>query len=250
MDRLAAMRTFVEIVDGGSLTAAAAARGRSLPTVVRTLASLERHLGARLLRRTTRRMTLTAEGRDYLQRCRRILADVEEAELAPLQRHVAWFGLLGPHSAETADGYLPPVVEPFWKAIEGAVPPVKRAMVFDLQTYLTLDYFKSQQRAFEAYYAENRVLAVTIYFLVYIAVTGLSLPGAAVLTLIGGALFGLGLGLVLISFASSIGATLAFLVSRFLLRDYVQRHGPLDDGSVLGLDLRNPESIRTALRPR
>ena len=81
MDKLAAMRTFVEIVDRGSLTAAAGAQDRSLPTVVRTLASLEQQLGARLLRRTTRRMSLTVEGRDYLERCRRILADVEEAEL-------------------------------------------------------------------------------------------------------------------------------------------------------------------------
>jgi DNA-binding transcriptional LysR family regulator len=85
MDKLAAMRTFVDIVDRGSLTAAAEARDRSLPTVVRTLAALERQLGARLLRRTTRRMSLTVEGRDYLERCRRILADVEEAELAVTQ---------------------------------------------------------------------------------------------------------------------------------------------------------------------
>lgn len=82
MDRLAAMRAFVEIVDRGSLTAAAEALGRSQPTMVRTLAALETHLGTRLLRRTTRRMSLTPEGRDYLERCRRILTDVEEAERA------------------------------------------------------------------------------------------------------------------------------------------------------------------------
>ena len=76
---LAAMRAFVEIVDRGSLTAAARSMDRSLPTVVRTLASLERFLGTVLLRRTTRRMSLTEEGRIYLERCRRILADVEEA---------------------------------------------------------------------------------------------------------------------------------------------------------------------------
>lgn len=80
MDRLAAMRTFVEIVDRGSLTAAADALGRSQPAVVRSLAALEAHLGARLLHRTTRRMSLTPEGRDYLDRCRRILIDVDEAE--------------------------------------------------------------------------------------------------------------------------------------------------------------------------
>ncbi len=74
------MQVFVEIVDRGSLTAAASALDRSLPAVVRTLAALEHTLGASLLRRTTRRMALTAEGQTYLERCRRILADVAEAE--------------------------------------------------------------------------------------------------------------------------------------------------------------------------
>jgi DNA-binding transcriptional LysR family regulator len=80
MDKLAAMRAFVEIVDRGSLTAAAKALDRSLPSMVRTLADLERSLSAVLLRRTTRRMSLTEEGRVYLERCRRILADVAQAE--------------------------------------------------------------------------------------------------------------------------------------------------------------------------
>ncbi|MCA9619365.1 MAG: LysR family transcriptional regulator [Myxococcales bacterium] len=80
MDKLAAMRTFVVIQDRGSLTAAAEALHKSLPTVVRTLAELERSLGVVLLRRTTRSMSLTEEGRLYLDRCRAILADVEEAE--------------------------------------------------------------------------------------------------------------------------------------------------------------------------
>jgi DNA-binding transcriptional LysR family regulator len=79
------MRAFVEIVDRGSLTAAAEALDRSQPTMVRTLAALEAHLGARLLHRTTRRMSLTPEGRDYLERCRRILADVDEAERTVMQ---------------------------------------------------------------------------------------------------------------------------------------------------------------------
>lgn len=74
------MRAFVEIVDRGSLTAAGEALDRSLPTMVRTLATLEQSLGAVLLRRTTRRMSLTEEGRTYLERCRRILADIEEAD--------------------------------------------------------------------------------------------------------------------------------------------------------------------------
>jgi DNA-binding transcriptional LysR family regulator len=82
VNKLAAMQTFVTIVDQGSLTAAAGALGKALPTVVRSLATLEEALGVRLLRRTTRRMSLTEEGRSYLDRCRRILSDVEEAEQA------------------------------------------------------------------------------------------------------------------------------------------------------------------------
>ena len=80
MDKLNAMRAFVEIVDRGSLTAAGASLGRSSPTMVRLLAALEADLGATLLRRTTRRMSLTPEGAEYLERCRQILADVAEAE--------------------------------------------------------------------------------------------------------------------------------------------------------------------------
>jgi DNA-binding transcriptional LysR family regulator len=82
VDKLAAMRAFVAIVDEGSLSAAAQALDRAPPTMVRTLATLEAHLGVRLLVRTTRRMSLTEEGRVYLDRCRRILADVDEAEQA------------------------------------------------------------------------------------------------------------------------------------------------------------------------
>jgi len=80
LDKLVAMRAFVEIVDRGSLTAAAQALGKSQPTMVRTLSNLESVLGARLLRRTTRRLALTEEGRGYLAQCRRILADIEDAE--------------------------------------------------------------------------------------------------------------------------------------------------------------------------
>jgi asparagine synthase (glutamine-hydrolysing) len=72
---------------------------------------------------------------------------VEEAELPSLQRHVAWFGLLGPRAAESAEGYLPPAVEPFWNGIEGAASPVKRAMVFDLQTYLAENLLIKLDRA-------------------------------------------------------------------------------------------------------
>jgi len=82
MDKLTAMRAFVAIVDEGSLSAAAERLDRAPPTMVRSLSTLEEHLGVRLLTRTTRRMSLTEEGRVFLDRCRKILVDVEEAEQA------------------------------------------------------------------------------------------------------------------------------------------------------------------------
>ncbi|MCF6336891.1 MAG: FAD-dependent oxidoreductase [Gammaproteobacteria bacterium] len=94
--------------------------------------------------------------------------------------------------------------------------------VFDLGQYLTLDYLKSQRQSFLDYYADNRFATLAIYFAIYVAVAALSLPGAAVMTLAGGAVFGLATGLLLISFASTIGATLAFMISRFVLRDTIQ----------------------------
>ncbi len=93
---------------------------------------------------------------------------------------------------------------------------------FDLGQYLTLDYLKQQQTAFDHLYQQNRLAMLGAYALIYILVTALSLPGATIMTLAGGAFFGLWTALLVVSFASSIGATLAFLVSRFLLRDWVQ----------------------------
>ncbi|HKC45610.1 MAG TPA: LysR family transcriptional regulator [Burkholderiales bacterium] len=94
MDKLRAMATFVRIVETGSLTAAADALEVSGPSVVRLLASLERSLDVRLLNRTTRRIALTDEGRDYFERCKRILAEVEEAEAAAGNRRGAARGEL------------------------------------------------------------------------------------------------------------------------------------------------------------
>jgi len=94
---------------------------------------------------------------------------------------------------------------------------------FELDQYLTLDYIKSQQQQVDAFYAENRALTIAGFFLLYVVVTGASLPGAAILTLAGGAVFGLLTGLIIISFASTIGASLAFLVSRYLFRDSIQK---------------------------
>ncbi|TNG00831.1 MAG: pyridine nucleotide-disulfide oxidoreductase, partial [Gammaproteobacteria bacterium] len=94
--------------------------------------------------------------------------------------------------------------------------------IFDLGQYLNLEYLKSRQAELDAWYQDNPALLIAGYFIVYVIVTGLSLPGAAVMTLIGGGIFGLLAGVIIISFASTIGATLAFLVSRYLLRDAVQ----------------------------
>ena len=104
-----------------------------------------------------------------------------------------------------------------------------------LQRYFSFAYFQQQRSAIDAYFAANPVAASAIFFAVYVAVTGLSLPGAAIMTLVAGALFGLVWGTVIVSFASSIGATLAFLASRFVLRDWVQaRFGdklkPINEG--------------------
>ncbi len=95
---------------------------------------------------------------------------------------------------------------------------------FDLGRYLSLSYIKASRDRLLGVYLEHRFLTLFLYMLIYMLVTALSLPGAAVLTLAGGGLFGLITGTVVVSFASTIGATLACLVSRFLLRDWVQNH--------------------------
>ncbi|HEY9445673.1 MAG TPA: FAD-dependent oxidoreductase [Burkholderiales bacterium] len=92
-----------------------------------------------------------------------------------------------------------------------------------LDRYLTLEFFKSQQSAADAYVARNPLQAAIGFFVFYVAVPGLSLPGAALLTLVAGAVFGLAWGTLIVSFASSIGATLAFLASRLLFRDAIAR---------------------------
>jgi uncharacterized membrane protein YdjX (TVP38/TMEM64 family) len=95
--------------------------------------------------------------------------------------------------------------------------------LLDLQRFLTLSQLKQRQDAFQQFYAGNQLLTLGAYFFIYVVVTALSLPGATIMTLAGSALFGFLPALIVVSFASSIGATLAFLVSRFLLRDWVQK---------------------------
>ena len=93
---------------------------------------------------------------------------------------------------------------------------------FDLGRFLSLDYLKSRQLEFAALYAERPLLVIGAYFAIYVAVTALSLPGATIMTLAGGAIFGLWVGTLIVSFASTTGATLAFLASRYILRESVQ----------------------------
>ena len=94
--------------------------------------------------------------------------------------------------------------------------------IFDFNKYLTLTYLKESRDAFSLLYGNNRVLIIFSYMLIYIVVTALSLPGAAILSLAGGALFGFWAGFIMVSFASTIGATVACFVSRFLLRNWVE----------------------------
>ena len=94
---------------------------------------------------------------------------------------------------------------------------------FDLGQYFSLDYFKSQQAEIEAYYNANPLATAVFFFIIYVVVTGLSLPGAAIMTLVAGAIFGVVTGTLIVSFASTLGATIAFLASRYLLRDSIQR---------------------------
>lgn len=106
---------------------------------------------------------------------------------------------------------------------------------FGLQDILTLEGLKSRMDDFRAIQTESPVLVALSFFFIYIFVAALSLPGAAILTLAAGALFGLFTGLILVSFASSIGATLAFLASRYILRESVEkkfadRLGPINQG--------------------
>lgn len=107
--------------------------------------------------------------------------------------------------------------------------------IFDLGQYLSLENFKASQADIVAAKDANPALYIAGFFLLYVAVTGLSIPGAAIMSLVAGALFGVVAGTLIVSFASTMGATLAFLSSRYVLRDWVQgtfgeRLRAVDDG--------------------
>lgn len=120
--------------------------------------------------------------------------------------------------------------------------------IYVLGDLLSLASVKASQQRLMALYADHGSVVIAVYMAMYIAVTALSLPGATVMTLAGGALFGLWTGTVIISFASSIGATLACFVSRYILRDWVQKKfgdrlsvidkGIAEDGSFYLFTLR------------
>lgn len=93
---------------------------------------------------------------------------------------------------------------------------------FDLHHLLSLDAIKANLADFQAFVTENPLLSAAIFFIIYVTVTAVSFPGAAVLTLLGGALFGFWKGLLLVSFASTLGAVIAFLAARYLFQDNVQ----------------------------
>ncbi|XXJ19803.1 TVP38/TMEM64 family protein [Desulfovibrio caledoniensis] len=95
--------------------------------------------------------------------------------------------------------------------------------LFDLGRFFSLDYLKQSREQFRNLYEVHTFLVLGAYFLIYVTVAALGLPAATVVTLAGGALFGLWVGVVVVSLASTLGACLAFLVSRYVLRDSVRR---------------------------
>ncbi|EGR8989686.1 TVP38/TMEM64 family protein [Vibrio vulnificus] len=95
-------------------------------------------------------------------------------------------------------------------------------LAVNFSQYLTLDNAKAQQLALNSFIEENYLFASISYFVIYVGLTAFSVPGATVVTLLGAALFGFWYSLLLVSFASTIGATIAFLSSRYLLKDWVQ----------------------------
>jgi uncharacterized membrane protein YdjX (TVP38/TMEM64 family)/thioredoxin reductase len=110
-----------------------------------------------------------------------------------------------------------------WLLLAVLLAAVAAFFAFDLRQYLSLDTFMAQRARLDALVAQHPLGAPLTFFALYVAVAALSIPGAAVMTLIGGALFGVALGTLLVSFASAIGATLAFLIARLLLGEWVQR---------------------------
>lgn len=119
---------------------------------------------------------------------------------------------------------------------------------FELYKIINFDYLKLNYDILQNYYSNNPLKTILIYFICYILITSFSIPGANILSLFGGALFGFYKGLIVVSFASSFGATFAFLISRYLFRDYIEykfsnlyqkiKEGMVKDENVYLLSLR------------
>jgi uncharacterized membrane protein YdjX (TVP38/TMEM64 family) len=110
-----------------------------------------------------------------------------------------------------------------WAALAVIVALIAAFFVFDLDRFLSLQKLQDSKAGIDAYRDAQPVLASAAFFGIYVAVTALSLPGAGILTIAAGAIFGLVWGVAIVSFASAIGATLAFLTSRFVLHDAIQK---------------------------
>jgi uncharacterized membrane protein YdjX (TVP38/TMEM64 family) len=110
-----------------------------------------------------------------------------------------------------------------WAVLAVVVALIAAFFAFGLNDYLSLEKLQQSKVAIDRHVDADPVLASAVFLGVYVAVTALSLPGAGIMTLAGGAIFGLLWGVVLVSFASAIGATLAFLISRFVLHDAIQK---------------------------
>ena len=132
--------------------------------------------------------------------------------------------------------------------LTGVVIITTLLFAFDIQQYLNLEFIKARQAELDHYYLMNPIQTGVLFFITYVIVTSLSLPGAAILTLSAGAIFGIVWGSLLSSFAAVIGATIAFLISRYLFHDYVQsrfgkhlvhiNHGIRTEGSLYLFTLR------------
>ena len=98
--------------------------------------------------------------------------------------------------------------------------------IVKFRQYLTLSYIQSQLSTLQGYIQNNFTYSVAIYFGIYVLATAISIPGAILLTLLGGALFGTVYGTIIISFASTIGATISFILGRFLFRESLEKKFP------------------------
>lgn len=110
-----------------------------------------------------------------------------------------------------------------WTAGGLAVAVIVAFLLLDLGAYVRVDVVRDLVASLRGVYAEHAVAVLAAYFVAYVALAALCLPGATAMSLTGGAVFGFWTGVVVVSFASSLGATLGFLLSRYLFRDAVQR---------------------------